>query len=49
MTKVPEDENTLHTACERGDIETVKLLIDKGADVYQRNRVRYVNHAIYEY
>ncbi|XP_064387413.1 CARD- and ANK-domain containing inflammasome adapter protein-like isoform X1 [Halichondria panicea] len=28
-----QDENTLHTACERGDIETVKLMIDKGADV----------------
>ncbi|XP_064389815.1 uncharacterized protein LOC135337765 isoform X3 [Halichondria panicea] len=34
---IDQDENTLITACEKGDIKTVILLIDKGANVDENN------------
>ena len=32
----------LHFACERGDVEMIKLLIKNGADVFLLNRTRYL-------
>ncbi len=41
ITLLQEGNTPLHIACENGDTKTAQLLIKKGADLHQRNRVCY--------